>query len=362
MLHYVRRRKAEVRKSLRKATRAGGITLVLGAGVSIGRGLPSWSRLVRQLWEDLAPPRDLPDWLSHEHALPHPLAHQILLEEIEGATRWEIASARGCKADDVDPSLVRDKMVQKISDKLYGTSPNESDNDTLGILIALLKQEQKATDCRITRVITFNADDLLERGANRDTDAGREPVLYPVARASFHPRHGRCAFGRPAINVYHLHGFIPRSQRYGRGAQDTLVFTDAEYWESVANPASFANRVMENALQDTTCVFVGMSMTDVNMMRWLGLRFTEFTDDRNALYAYRGKTPAYAFKKTREAIGRHYWIAAAADDPTRFIASHLERRGVQTVALPTWGTPFKALMDECFERDEDSHPVATIHG
>ena len=351
-LHYVRQKGSATRNSLAKAARAGGVTLVLGAGVSIARGLPSWPQLVHRLWSDLSPPRPVPEWLRDDKPLPHPLAYQILMEEIEGASRWEIGQRKNISADDVDPRQVRDLIVEKISRLLYEKMPSENPDDTLGVLIELLRREQQAPDRRILRVITFNADDLLERGANRDTDAGKEPVLFPVPRASLHPRYGECAFGKPPINVFHLHGFIPFSQRYTRGAEDTLVFTDAEYWESVANPSSFANRVMTNALQDSKCIFVGMSMTDVNLMRWLGLMFNEFMADRRAHYAYAGKSPAYAHKMARKALGRHFWICTRGDDPSRLIASHLERRGVKTVTLSGWGQPFSDLVHSCFDRDD----------
>ncbi|MEM9386558.1 MAG: SIR2 family protein [Pseudomonadota bacterium] len=349
MRHYVRKRQRHIRRSLRNAAKDGEITLVLGAGVSIGRGVPSWSKLVRELWQELKPKREVPEWLAGKQAPPHPLAYQILLEEIEGATRSEIALVKEVHADTIDPSVVRKAMVRKIRNKLYGSPQEPTDADTLSVLIALLQDEQRRADCRIVRVITFNADDLLERGTNEGKDMDTI-VAYPIPRASYHPKYGPRAHGRRAIDVYHLHGFVPHKPYYNRGAEDTLVFTDAEYWESVANPASFANRVMQSALHLSNCVFIGMSMTDVNMMRWLGLRFDEFVRDRSAGYAYNGYTPARAHAKTRQAISRHYWICTVQDDPERFIASHLERRGVQTYVLPEWGEPFKALIEECFRR------------
>lgn len=316
--------------------------------MSVSRGLPSWQALVQRLWSNLEPTHTLPSWLNSDAALPHPLAYQILLEEIEGATQWEIAQQQEISVDDVDPRQVQQTMVDKISRELYANAPSEQANDTLGVLIELLRQEQKSSNCRIVRVISFNADDLLERGTNRDPNSGKEPVVFPVPRGSFHPRHGKCAFDRAPINIFHLHGFIPWSDRYKRTAQDTLVFTDAQYWESVSNPSSFANRVMSNALQDSRCVFIGMSMTDVNMMRWLGLRYAEFVADRNSYYSLFNDEPAFAAKKIREALSRHYWICTKNDDPSRLIASHLERRGITTVRISSWGQQFKELIDECF--------------
>lgn len=346
--HYVRRRQKDARQSLANAIRAGGVSLVLGAGVSLSRGVPSWFGLVKTLWGKLQPPHLPPDWLEGNEAIPHPLALQIVMEEIEGAIKYELAKQQNIKAECVDPIQVHDMLVQRISAELYNQPEKQLSNDTLGVLVELLRRDQKSERRVIQQVITFNADDLLERNANRDVDAGKEPVLFPVPRASFHPRFGMCANGKPPIAVFHLHGFVPRSPLYPRGAPDTLVLTDAQYWASVANPSSFANRVMGSALQNTRCIFIGLSMTDVNMMRWLGIRHHEFMADRFSYYEHINVGKASAKYKAERAMNRHYWICTEKDDPTLLITSHLERRGVTTVRLPAWGQPFSELMTKCF--------------
>jgi hypothetical protein len=351
-LHYVRKKPSHARKSLLKAARRGGVTLVLGAGVSVSRGVPSWESLVRSLWQDLEPPRPLPDWLEGKCAPPHPLAHQILLEEMEGALRCWLAHRRGCREAALAPWEVENELARRIARRLYTGIRTRNPSDTLGILSDLLRVDQKREKRRVLRVLSFNADDLLEAEANRDTSVAKAPVLWPVPRASFHPRMGLGANDRPPIPVYHLHGFLPHSPRFTHAAPDTLVFTDAQYWESVEKPASFANRIMSVAMQDSRCMFIGLSMRDVNLMRWLGLRSIEFLMDRRSYHASRRLSPGEADEKARQALDRHYWICTKDDDPSRFIASHLERRGVTTVALDAWGEPFEALMRECFVPDD----------
>jgi SIR2-like domain len=345
--HFVRRKPADAKRSLKKAIRSGGVTLVLGAGVSMGRGVPSWTELVRKLWMRLCSDQDVPDWLQGGVPPPHPFAHQIVMEEIEGALRWQMAREGGAGAVAVRGSEVQARLVRLIGECLYADERAGGETDTLSVLVELLRREQRSPLRRIRQVVTFNADDLLERSANRDVDAGRAPVLFPVPRGSFHPRYRDGAFGQPPITVYHLHGFIPRSPTYSRRSEDTLVFTDAQYWGIVSEPSSFANRVMGTALQETRCIFVGISMTDANLMRWLGLHFNEFMRDRQSFYDYTAHPDAD--EKVRDALARHYWICTERSDPTRLIASHLERRGVVTVTVPSWGEPFARLMAECFE-------------
>ena len=345
--HYVRRRQRDSRWSLIKRARLGGITLVLGAGVSMSRGLPSWGALVEQVWQRIWPDDPAPEWLRLGQAGPHPLALQIVLEELEGALRAELAKSAPDHMAGVTQRMVDRELAGMIGDVLYDSRHPARGRDTLTVLVDVLRREQQREPRRIERVISFNVDDVMEREANKNSSKTGH-VLWPVARASFHPRRSSRVGGPPPINVYHLHGFVTRSRTFTQNAPDTLVFTDAQYWDSVANPASFASRVMGMALQDSRCVFIGMSMTDVNLMRWLGLRNVEFLADRVSRYEEIGKPTGRAEMDAREALERHYWVSAKSDDPDSFVASHLERRGVQTVVLESWGEPFDVLMQDCF--------------
>lgn len=222
--HFVRRKPADARRSLKKAVLSGGITLVLGAGVSIGRGLPSWTALVRSLWTRLYPDDDVPEWLMGTVPAPHPFALQIVMEEIESALRWRLAGKGKRDPAAVRPSKVQASLAGHIRECLYARERGDDGTvDTLSVLVELLRREQRRPIRQIRQVITFNADDLLERLANRDVNAGRTPVLFPVPHGSFHPRYVGGGLGQPPITVYHLHGFIPSSPAHSRGSEDTLV-------------------------------------------------------------------------------------------------------------------------------------------
>lgn len=70
---------------------------------------------------------------------------------------------------------------------------------------------------------------------------------------------------------------------------------------------------MGAALQETRCIFIGVSMTDANLMRWLGLHSMEFLRDRRSFYDYTGRD--VADDRALAAMSRHYWICTDADDP-----------------------------------------------
>jgi hypothetical protein len=343
--HSVRRTQQNLRRSLEKDASHGGITLVLGAGVSLSRGLRSWRSLTQRMWQRVRGKQPMPAWLSDGGPVPHPLAYQIVFEELEHALRVDSLAKR----PDGDPIAAADqRFAELLKQELYrGFRAAGEPGDTLAVLADLIRREQASSASRILRVITFNADDLLEIEANAGHGHQEDPVVWPVPRASFHPRREKGAHGRPPIPAYHLHGYVPRL-RNRRAAPDTLVFTDSEYWRSVANPASFANRTLANALQDSHCIFVGLSMEDVNLMRWLGLRQVEVENDYLSRQASSGLEAEKSLDKLRDALSRHFWITTPDADPSRLIASHLERRGVGPIVIEAWGRPFQELIEGCF--------------
>ena len=223
-------RERDTRKGLIDSARRGELTFFLGAGVSIGRGIPGWPSLVGSIWREVhAHTRDrearIPPWEREGVAIDHPLTLQMALEDIEVALRPSRRVARDAIAEG------RAALAELLHKHLYGDL-REDKTGTLAMLVRQLRKDQKRARRRVRRVITLNADDLLEEEANKGHHPERDPVVWPIARASFHPRRGACAHGRPPISVYHIHGYLP-SRPGPREAQDTLVFTDQQYWESV---------------------------------------------------------------------------------------------------------------------------------
>jgi SIR2-like domain len=322
------------RQALLDAAHKGGLTLVVGAGVSLAQRVPSWPVLVRSLWEDTFPRRELPATAS---ALPNllPLALELVARE-----QGQEAFARALRA-----RLYRDAEVPTAEVLRQGGG------GTLGALARALVQEQaRGARRRVVRVVSFNVDDLLEEAARALTPQGSPPVLKPLVRASHHPERG---LGEQPIPLYHLHGYLPQAgarTRWHDEAPDALVFTDAQYWASVAEPMSFANRVMSFVLHDSRCVFLGLSMTDLNLLRWLALRANEVEADKAAQFARAGAAAPRVLRAQRQALCRHFWVRAPGTGPGAeaedFLARYLDLRGVRSVALPGGWGELPALLHE----------------
>jgi hypothetical protein len=257
--------------------------------------------------------------LPADLATRHPLAFPIAFEMAEHA-----AIRR------------RSSFVATLRRELYRNLRPRSERDTLDILCRFIRSQQSTPTRFLRRVITFNADDLLEHGVNDGSDPIRAPVVWPIAREASRPRMERGALGRPPIPVYHVHGFLPQQGGdFARHeAANTLVFTEAQYWNSFAEPTSFPNRVILGALHDSVCVFIGLSMTDINLARWLGVRANGVERDSQR---FRSRS-AVSRSTSQRALDHHFWIRRTPEPESSefFVTPLLRKRGVRAIDLDEW--------------------------
>lgn len=383
-------------QGLRDHVRPGSrVTLVLGAGVSASRGLPTWPALLRQAWtvafgndpmsadlECLARVREIclkegvpPEFLKRLDVSRHPLELQFGFESIFDSLRWRLSQGESLKTLGIrrrkreerarrptNEGLAAEVFADLIRMLLYRTQPPgkrgaraTTKNDTLTLVAdaVRLSAETPSHQRLISDVITFNVDDLLEREVNaRRRRAAPNAVAVFGASGAWPVRIGRVT----PIPVYHLHGFIPKKpddyplfKRDGQlsGIQpraESLVFTDEQYWRTVGNPAGFASRVFATALSGC-CVFIGLSMTDLNLIRMLAQDATERSDDFRALAPDWWDATEVEFDNRADLL-RHFWITTGSvgNSETRelgdgLLRDLLDRRGVARITIPAWDAP-----------------------
>ena len=365
------------------------VTLILGAGVSRARGLPLWSELMREAWKAVFeedPYHDDVDLLAQARAaceqagLPfafvdrldvwrHPFEVQFAFERIFNYLRLygndssilkRLGRSRGSRrrpelrSNEDRASEQFANLLRKI---LYAGESHrplwkEELPDTLSLIAeavywsAMSEQDKRL----ISQVITFNVDDLLEREVASVGRWSGAPPAIPIYRASA----VRPLPVRQAIAIYHLHGFVPKdASPYPfllEGAQidakdmqppaESLVFTDEQYWRSVGNLSGFASRVFLSALSDP-CVFIGLSMTDLNIIRWLAINAIERGDDFRTMTSGWNDPYGEAELSLYEDLSRHYWITEALRGKdgsfgARLLRHTLEQRGVACIDIPSW--------------------------
>ena len=330
-------------QSLVNATRQGGVTLVLGAGVSTPRGIPKWDKLAKVVWQRVFPSRSSP-WIEDDHgqlpqAVPQflPIVFELVYRELGEAKFFEVLQ-----------ECLYANATYPVDDRSFGKS-----TESLAVVARVIVNEYKRRQRRrVDAVITFNADDLIEKAVFALQSDDAERAVHSVARSThFLPAF----FGANWIPVYHIHGFLPskpplRSTReLYEIYEHMLVFTDVQYWSTSAGAMSFANRIMASALSEGRCIFIGLSMTDINLLRWLALRTLE-RDRDDAEGRRRATWVGSGFERSlRLQFVRHFWIRPDSNDPSGFLSEFLRLRGVESIQIPGWyGESFSRLMRRCF--------------
>lgn len=329
---------AEIREALIERTQRGGITLVVGAGVSVPRNVPNWENLAKTMWKTAFGEKQSP-WEGGEtspKALPQflPIVFELVYRKL---------------GEEAFAEALRKNLYTKTVRYPRDDEKFESSSESLAVLGRLLIQEfEREQGRRIDAVITLNADELLEQAVitlvNRKAKGKYPGHPFHVIGMSTHRDLGRQKKRR--IPIYHVHGFIPQRPGFF-DFKYMLVFTDHQYWSTSASALTFANRIVSWALSESCCVFVGLSMTDINLIRWLALRALEF--ERDVTEAVESHDDAVG--NILHTFSRHFWIRPRSADPTGFLSWFMRLRGIESVGIGEWkGNTFQKLIEECFPR------------
>lgn len=264
----------------------GELTLFLGAGVSIDAGLPDWTSLLDSLFV-----RFLTKELS---------ASDIRDEEIEEIVKRlkdvddpsPLMVARHLRRGIVgDSSEATEKFRQQITESLYQVSKKRRaiKSDLLSRLAHMTRPRRSGA--KVNAVVTYNFDDLLEKQLNASGDL-YQSIFREGATASVEE-----------LPIYHVHGFLPEDRDgYDRLRESTLAFAEEGYHEIYSDSYHWSNLVQLNLLRDTSCLFVGLSLTDPNLRRLLEIAARRTTGRPHFALMKRMDAKAFMHKNGRKIV------------------------------------------------------------
>jgi hypothetical protein len=324
-----------------------GLVLFLGAGSSKASGIPEWRGLLDGM---------LKTFLSEPATENAPSLSRLLEEKasLSLLSQFDLVSHQ-CKGPNQS-----DKFIGMLRDHLYGARefqqirglmnaiPVENEKkkgfNWQPLLTALRKNATLAAvgdvlldsnggkavvNPKIGAVLTTNVDNLLQTYVMGR--AGGRRLLTTVDRASVGDHPGR-------ISVYHLHGWLDvRDQRELAVVTPPLVFRESEYFDTMANPNSFANYTAQSLFQRRNVLFIGTSMEDVNVRRWLYNSFEERRRHSAELLKSRYGDYPGAEAEAYAASIRHFWFKRAKDLPEprsiiqNSVADAMRHLGVEVV-------------------------------
>lgn len=287
-----------------------GVALVLGAGVSASCGAPSWTELLLRMHAAAAKNRSVD--LSG--------ISSVYAESV--ATDGPLISARlaAVGVNDTD-----DGFKESLRREIYGSLTEQRSG-----LVQQLARFAQMSEGRagVKAVLTYNYDTLLE---DEFEALGRQ--YRRLDRNDRGGQHG--------IEVRHVHGFLGRTKLDA----EWVVLTERAYHAEYASPFSWSNIVQLNAFRESSCVFVGLSMTDPNLRRLLEaakqtatpkhycfLRTTSADALQNNLdagWTTRGRAKGRPKEEDKNRLEVRFQVAAAMADANR--AAALRELGVETI-------------------------------
>jgi hypothetical protein len=222
-------------KKLVDAYNNGALTLFCGAGISYDAGIPTWNTLLKSLLKAVYDGNEeIPDI---DTRLANLFQKRINVSPLILAQYLK--------------TLLDKKFKDTIRDVLYKDCHGRS--KTIDSIAELSRQKRNRRP--LNAIITFNFDDLIEE----------KLLSEKIPHKSIFSEGER--FRDTEIPIYHPHGFLPRAKNLT--SKHEIVFSEDAYHSQFIDAFSWGNLVQLNHLNNNTCLFFGISLTDPNMRRLL---------------------------------------------------------------------------------------------
>ena len=239
----------EVRKErielLKEAYRCQNVTLFLGAGVSMDAGIPLWNKLVHKLLIAMIQQKTEGVELNPQEI---ETLNELVNANREDTPLTQIRYIRSAFENEEYHEIVRNVLYQ---DKI------NTNTDLLNALSEIVKPERAHVG--VKSIVTYNFDDLLERklfSKNINFNVVCQETDMPSTNS---------------LNIYHVHGFLPHNTTEKLASEISLIFSEEDYHRVYRDAYCWSNITQLNAFRDSTCLFIGCSLSDPNLRRLLDI-------------------------------------------------------------------------------------------
>ena len=240
-------------KNIKDAFNSRGLTIYLGAGVSVASGLPTWEQLVLLLYF-----RTLKDDISRVYPNYLLAISEWLLKNTKEPLDILVRKVKKY-------SWNEDEFLKLIHESLYSGffahgiwyRPEVGQNVSLAAIINYLCSNSKPLNVGLKSVITYNYDNLLEMGLQ---SKGIIDDYQVISRTD-------TIMDTNKIPIYHVHGFIPYE---GKGSSmNEMIFSEEQYNNVFQDAYFWGNMVQMQNLTSNTGLMIGISLNDRNIRRIL---------------------------------------------------------------------------------------------
>lgn len=275
-----REKREQVVSEVSESYRSSRFSLLLGAGVSSSAGLPDWDTLLNSLFVSMLTDDELSDKSADDEQVASIVKR---LRQLDGPSALMLARyiRKGISAGS---EKEQNEFIQAVTKQLYSLR-----NKKFSLSSPLIKEiaslcTPTRTGAKVRSVITYNFDDLVERELEARGLAIRS-IFEEVDLAA--PEE---------LPIYHVHGFLPEDRtNFTNLDRTTLVFSEEGYHRIYGEAYHWSNLIQLTSLKETTCLMVGLSLTDPNLRRLLEIAAK--STDRTKHFAFMQRVDLEKFTK-----------------------------------------------------------------
>lgn len=227
--------------------------LILGAGVSIDAGCPTWEKLIRQLIRTAK--GHAGTMKAHKRAGLQPtyITQILYLLHQERAKRTPPRVPIRFELFQIDSTWR--EIVYK---ELYRTNANLTAAELVAMHPYLSALAQLVSKARFA--VNFNFDDIVDEATINFAKNGtlEHPEIISHPKIETRPN---------AAVIYHINGYLPRARRQRRS--EKLVFTEDAFADVLVSPASHEAEFILSRFATTTFLLLGTSLNDNSLKNML---------------------------------------------------------------------------------------------
>ncbi len=224
------------------------------------------------------------------------------------------------------PKTIKIKQFFKLYDFFES---NYSWTSLIQIVKALVLVDNKAK--LPSAIITFNADSLLHSliilySIKHQFDSTGK---FSIPKEPFRKVTRTFQTWGNSIPIFHLHGSLSPTgtKNVMKDSRESLIFMESSYNEVASNMYSWAQTNFLYSAQNCKMVFLGLSMSDPNIRRWLSWTHQAFISELSV--ETNGKAMSLP----------HLWIRtkSSSSDVQDFMNFSLRHMGVKIGLIDDWG-------------------------
>jgi hypothetical protein len=244
-------------KNINKAHKDERLVLVLGAGISLEFGVPSWNLLLQNLMvHTIEKENNVSTVLSklfNSIFRPNALITGRYLQDY-----FE-------KNDSSFESMVRDVLYSKID--------KEKESRLLEEIVKICVAPGNSPN--LNSIITYNFDDILEYKLEKTGMSIPFKTVFGIG----------VEIKNTELPIYHVHGYLPESEKLNDA--NKITFGETNYHQQYSDIYSWNNMVQINKFRENTCLFIGSSLTDPNIRRLLDIAYKQKGNKRKHHYVFK---------------------------------------------------------------------------